>query len=145
MENEYSSQDILKMAIQAKTKGIDLYLLLARNCGNYHVGQLFTELAKDEQHHRLQLEKLLSSMQGTAREEAYPGEKAMYLKALADSNTFACDQTCKKFLETTISEEDALKAGITFEKDFMLFLHDLKRHAAGKDSEKVVIPSWRTR
>ncbi len=27
----------------------------------------------------------------------------------------------------TINEEDALQAGINFEKDFMLFLHELKR------------------
>lgn len=138
MEKIYTAKDILEMAVQAKARGVELYLFLARNSGNYHVGQLFTELAKDEQRHKLQLEKLLSSLKGKEREEAYPGERSLYLKALVDANTFNCTETCKKSLETTIDEENALKAGITFEKDLMLFLHDLKLHAAGKESEKVV-------
>lgn len=138
MDKIYTSKDILEMAVQAKTRGVDLYLFLARNSGNYHVGQLFTELAKDEQRHKLQLEKMLSSLKGKEREEAYPGERSLYLKALVDTNTFNCSAACKKSLETTINEEDALRAGITFEKDFMLFLHDLKMQAMGKESEKAV-------
>jgi rubrerythrin len=138
MDKIYTAKDIIEMAVQAKGKGVELYIFLARNSGNYHVGQLFTKLAKDEQRHKLQLEKLLSSLKGKEREEAYPGERSLYLKALVDANTFNCGETCKKSLETTINEEDALKAGITFEKDFMLFLHDLKIQAAGKESEKVV-------
>lgn len=138
MDKTYSAKDIITMAAQAKEKGVELYLVLARNSGNYHVGRLFTELAKDEQRHRLQLEKLVLSLEGKEVEEAYPGESSMYLKALVDANTFNCDKVCRKGLETTIDEEEALRAGITFEKDFMLFLHDLKLHASGKDGEGIV-------
>ena len=130
MEKTYTSKDIIQMAVQAKARGVKLYLLLARNSENYHVGQLFTELAKDEQKHKLQLEKWLDYLSGEEREEAYPGEKALYLKALVDANTFSCDNAEKQILEKTISEEEALQAGITFEKDFMLFLHDLKQQVA---------------
>jgi hypothetical protein len=85
----------------------------------------------------LQLKKWLEYLSGDKREEAYPGERALYLKALVDSNTFNCDAACEKALEKTISEEEALQAGITFEKDFMLFLHDLKQHIA-KESESTI-------
>ena len=44
MEEKYTSKDILKMAIQAKAKGIDMYMAFARNSENYHVSQLFAEL-----------------------------------------------------------------------------------------------------
>ena len=54
-----------------------------------------------------------------------------------DSNTFNCDTVQKQALGTTISEETALQAGITFEKDFMLFLHELKQHAV-KEGESTV-------
>ena len=128
MEAKYTARDILEMTVQAKTRGVELYLALARNSENYHVGQLFTELAKDEERHKLQLKKWLNGIEGAA-EEAYPGEKALYLKALVDTNTFTCDVALKQTLETTVSEEAAIQAGITFEKDLMLFLHDLKRHA----------------
>ncbi|MFH1310423.1 MAG: ferritin family protein [Candidatus Omnitrophota bacterium] len=129
MEKAYNSRDILQMAIQAKAKGVELYLNLARNSENYHVGKLFTEFAKDEERHKLELTKCLKEDESGTREEAYPGEKALYLKALVDSGTFNCDAVQKHMLERTISEEEALQAGITFEKDFMLFLHNLKRHA----------------
>ena len=46
MEETYTSKDIIEMAVQAKARGVELYLTLARNSENYHVGRLFTELAE---------------------------------------------------------------------------------------------------
>lgn len=137
MEKTYTSKDILQMAVQAKERGVELYLVLARNSENYHVGRLFTEFAKDEQKHKLELEKWLKYLSGDKLEEAYPGERALYLKALVDANTFDCDTAKKQALEKIIVEEQALAAGITFEKDFMLFLHDLKQHVI-PEGESVV-------
>ena len=128
MDEVYTSRDIIQMVVQAKIRGVELYLVLARNSENYHVGRLFTEFAKDEQKHKFQLEKWLDYLSGDEREEAYPGERALYLKALVDENTFNCDNAKKQALEKIISEEEALQAGITFEKDFILFLHELKQH-----------------
>jgi len=137
MDETYRSKDIIQMAIQAKTRGVNLYLALARNSENYHVGKLFTEFAKDEEHHKLQLKKWLSSLGNAEMEEAYPGERALYLKALVDAGTFNCDAAEKEALEKTINEEKALQAGITFEKDFMLFLHDLKQHVRNDAGETI--------
>ncbi len=139
MNNTYTSKDILQMAVQAKERGKELYLALARNSENYYVSKLFTELAKDEQKHKLELEKWFDYVSGDTPEEAYPGERALYLKALVDESAFNCDKATKQALEKTISEEDALHAGITFEKDFMLFLHELKQHV--KDDAKSTIDS----
>jgi len=127
MMDRFTAKDVMSMAVQAKQRGVELYLTLARNSENYHVGKLFTELAKDEQRHKKELENQMKALPDGEREEAYPGERALYLKALVDSNAFVCNKAQEKALETTVSEEDALQAGITFEKDFMLFLHDLKR------------------
>ncbi|MBD3379141.1 MAG: hypothetical protein GF408_01600 [Candidatus Omnitrophica bacterium] len=137
MEQKYTAKDVIDMAIQSKSKGVDLYLDLARNSENYHVGKLFMELAKDEQKHKHELEHLRESIASEKAEEAYPGEKALYLNALVDTSTFNCDETLKKVLETTISEEEALQAGITFEKDFLLFLHELKLNVL-KEAEETI-------
>lgn len=137
METQYTAKDVLQMAVQAKARGVDLYLTLARNSENYHVGKLFTELAKDEQRHKMDIERKIKELSTEAREEAYPGEKALYLKALVDSNVFVCTEAQEKALETTISEEDAIQAGITFEKDFMLFLHDMKNQVSKETGELV--------
>lgn len=131
MDKEYTAKDILQMAVQAKNRGVELYIALARNSENFHVSNLFTEFAKDEQRHKLHIEKWIEKLPARIREEAYPGERALYLKALVDANTFDCDAAQKQALEKTISEEEALQAGITFEKDLMLFLHDLRQHTAG--------------
>ncbi|MFH1846003.1 MAG: ferritin family protein [Candidatus Omnitrophota bacterium] len=137
MEKQYTAKDIAQMAVQAKNRGVDLYLTLARNSENYHVARLFVELAKDEEKHKLQLKKWLDRLMENKREEAYPGETALYLKALVDTSTFNCNSASKKALEKTINEEEALQAGITFEKDFMLFLHDLK-HYADKEGDETI-------
>ncbi len=131
MNENYSSRDVIEMVVRAKERGSELYLALARNSENFHVGQFFTELAKDEHRHKMQLEKWAQELTPEQREEAYPGERSLYLKALVDANTFRCDAAKKQALEKTISEEDALAAGINFEKDLMLFLHDLKRNVTG--------------
>lgn len=130
MDNIYTAKDVVDVSIKAKAKGVELYLDLARNSENYHVGRLFMEMAKDEQKHKHELERLRDSILQEGDKEAYPGEKAMYLKALVDTSAYNCDETLKQVLETTISEEDALQAGITFEKDFMLFLHELRANVA---------------
>lgn len=137
MAETYTSKDIVEMAVQAKTKGVELYMALARGSENYHVSNLFAELAKKEEHHKLELKRWLGDLSEGVQEEAYPGESSLYLKALVDENTFNCDKALKQVLETTISEEEALQAGITFEKDFMLFLHDLKKHISSKDEETI--------
>ena len=137
MNETYTSKDIIEMAVQAKDRGVKLYLTLARNSENYHVSQLFVEFAKDEERHKLELRKWLERLSTDKREEAYPGERSLYLKALVDANTFSCDTVQERALEKTISEEEALQAGITFEKDFMLFLHDLKQHI-DKETESTI-------
>jgi rubrerythrin len=137
MKGKYTAKDIIEMAVKAKDKGAELYLALARNSENFHVGQFFTELAKDEHRHKMQIEKWLENLSPEKRDEAYPGERSLYLKAIVDDNTFKCDALKKQALEKTISEETALAAGITFEKDFMLFLHDLKRNVSERDQAVV--------
>lgn len=139
MTEKYTAKDILSMAAQAKARGVELYLTLARNSENYHVGKLFTELAKDEQRHKIEIEKKLKELPQEKREEAYPGEKALYLKALVDSNAFVCGRAQEKALETTVSEEEALQAGITFEKDLMLFLHGMRPDV--REEDKAVVDS----
>lgn len=137
MQEQYNSKDILEMVIHAKDKGVDLYMAFARSSENYHVSQLFVRLAKEEQHHKMELQRWLDKMVEKNSEEAYPGERALFLKSLVDENTFNCDEATKKTLEMTVCEEEALRAGINFEKDFMLFLHELKRQVVDGD-EKII-------
>ena len=136
-EETYTAKEIVQMAIQAKVKAVELYLILARNSENYHVGKLFTEFAKSGQKYKMHLERILAEISPQKQEEAYPGERALYLKALVDANTFNCDKAMKKALELTISEEEALQAGINYKKDFMLFLHDLKHYADSAAGETI--------
>lgn len=132
MKSKYTAKDVLEMVIQAKSKGVDFYMALARNSENYHVAQLFAELAKDEQRHKIALEKWSKTMKSDKKDEAYPGDKLMFLKSLVDKSIFLCSEACKKALNTTISEEEALKVALNFEKDFMLFLHEFKYNLSDK-------------
>lgn len=133
MIEKYTASEVLEMVIKAKEKGINMYMELARASENYHVSQLFADLAKDEQHHKMKLREWCDSFSKDISTEAYPGERVLFLKSLADKNTFNCDAATKKALEKTISEEDAIKAGVDFEKDFLIFLHDLKDKVGSAD------------
>ena len=128
---------VLDLAIQAEEKGTELYKTLSRNSKNFHVSRIFKELAEDEEKHLEELRKWEKRVAPYQPPEAYPGEYILYIKAMADENTFKCDNACKRFLEIDLSETDALQAGITFEKDFIIFLHTLKKHVS-KDGYKIV-------
>ena len=137
MSEQYTTRDILEMTIKAKEKGVAVYMDLARTSENYHVSQLFSKLAREEQHHKLLLKEWFESLPEAKRSEAYPGEKSMFLRSLVDENTFNCCEAERKILEKSIIEEEALKAAINFEKDYMLFLHELKQYA-GTGAEETI-------
>jgi len=137
MSDALSEREILDLAIKAEEKGVQLYRMLSKKSRNFHVSEVFKGLAKEEEKHADELKRWEEKIAPYQPAEAYPGEYALYIKAMADESTFKCDKACETFLETDISEEDALQAGITFEKDFILFLHTLKRHVR-KGDERIV-------
>jgi len=137
MEEQISGREILELAIQAEEKGLGLYRTLAGKSKNFHVQKTFRELAREEEKHLEELKKLEEKFTPYKPMEAYPGEYILYLKAMADESVFKCNKACETFLEKDINEEDALQAGITFEKDFMLFLHNMKKHVNREDAKLV--------
>ena len=130
-----SGREVLDLAIKAEERGAKLYKTLSENSRNFHVGEIFRELAEEEEKHTIKLKKLEKRIAPYKPKEAYPGEYILYIKAMADENTFKCDKACETFLEIDLSEEDAIQAGITFEKDFIVFLHSLKKHVKKTDSK----------
>ncbi len=137
MQDTLNGKEALEMAIRAEEKGLELYKVLARNSKNFHVSQIFKALAREEEKHIEELKKWDKSLASYKPVEAYPGEYILYIKAMAEENVFKCDKACEKSIEKDISEEDAVGAGINFEKDFMLFLHNIKKHIK-KGEEKIV-------
>lgn len=128
MSEAIGGREILDLAIKAEEKGLELYKTLARNSRNFHVSRVFRKLAEEEGGHLDELKTWGEHMIPYKPKEAYPGEYILYIKAMADEFTFKCDRACERYLEANLSEEDALQAGVTFEKDFILLLHNLKRH-----------------
>jgi rubrerythrin len=137
MNETIDGREVLELAIKAEEKGLQLYITLSENSRNFHVSQVFKELAEAEIRHLDELKKWRDHIGPYRPLEAYPGEYALYIKAMAEENTFKCDKACERFLEADVSEEDAYRAGITFEKDFILFLHSLKKHVK-KGEDKIV-------
>lgn len=137
MEDMLNGKEALELAIKAEEKGLEFYRTLARDSRNFHVRQVFKELAREEEAHIEELRRWDDSLTSYKPVEAYPGEYILYIKAMAEESVFKCDKAREKSLEKDISEEDAIKAGIDFEKDFMLFLHNIKRHIK-KGEERMV-------
>lgn len=132
-----TGKEALELAIKAEEKGAALYRTLAKNSKNFHVSRIFKQLAGEEDKHIDELKKWDNNLTAYKPVEAYPGEYILYIKAMAEESTFKCDRACEKSLEADISEEDAIGAGINFEKDFIIFLHNVKRHIK-KGDEKIV-------
>ncbi len=137
MEDRLTGKEALELAIKAEEKGLLLYKTLARNSKNFHVSRVFKQLAEEESGHIEELNKWDQKIAAYKPIEAYPGEYVLYIKAMAEESAFKCDKVCEKSLEADINEEDAVNAGINFEKDFIIFLHNVKKHIK-KGDEKIV-------
>ncbi|MDD5680001.1 MAG: ferritin family protein [Candidatus Omnitrophica bacterium] len=139
MDDILTGKEALELAIKAEEKGLALYKTLAKNSKNFHVSRIFKQLAEEESRHIEELSKWDNSLTAYKPVEAYPGEYILYIKAMAEDSAFKCDRACEKLLETDINEEDAVKAGINFEKDFIIFLHNIKKHI--KKGEEAMVDS----
>lgn len=133
MSDIMKAREVLDLVIQAEEKGLNLYKTLAKNSRNFHVREVFEELAGQEEKHLDEIRQWEDKIAPEAPVEAYPGEYSLYMKAMADESTFKCDKACELYLEKDVREGDAVQAGITFEKDFILFLHGLKKRVKAED------------
>ena len=80
---------------------------------------------------------MLSGVQKCVRHELYPGEYSAYLGALIDDHIFSKAKDEKKLVRRVKNNGEAIDLAIDFEKDSMLFYHEMKNFVREKEGKLV--------
>jgi len=143
MANEFTADEVFRIAEQIERNGADFYGQIAEKVSGDPISRLFRELASMEKEH----EKTFSAMRSSLSDEEREGttfdpdqEGPQYLEALAGVSVLD-DRVKKAFsLIATLSGDDilrdGLKAAIDLEKDSVVFylgMKELVPDRLGKD------------
>ncbi len=137
MGNLFSATEIAEIGIQIEKNGRDFYEGVLKLSKNSKSKETFGFLAGEEEKHIKRFEDLLSQVKKYEPSEAYPGEYFAYLKALSEGYVFTKANKGAEAAKNIKSEKEAVDIGIGFEKDSILFYHEMKKFILGGE-QKIV-------
>ena len=145
MGNILGASEIVEIGIRIEKNGRDFYNTLVGQSKNQEAVGIFKFLAGEEEKHISVFRKLLDSLASYEPPEAYPGESAAYMNALAGEYVFTQDNKGQEAAKKINTDLQAVEMAIGFEKDSIIFYegarqflpeYDLKIVEALIDQEK---------
>ena len=127
MVNIFAGSEIVELGIQIEKNGRDFYNALVEQSKNQKAKEKFKYLAGEEEKHIAVFQKLLDSVHKYEPPETYPGEYFAYMNALARDYVFTQKDKGREIAKNIKGDKEALKLGIGFEKDSILFYEGMKK------------------
>ncbi len=121
----FTIREVIEQAVQTEKLGYEFYTAMAKRFKeNERLKDLFETLAIKEQQH----EKRFSELRNKIKDEAIEGweEFAEYLRAIVESEFFLGKNKSLPSLEHVRTVADAVKFALGFEKEALLYYHNLK-------------------
>ncbi len=138
MSDQLSIQEIIEVAIEIEKNGVKFYNALAESSSTDRVKGLFSYLAEAEMSHITRFQEILESAGGYQISEAYYATQYMgYMKALADEHVFRSDMSVTEVADCAKSPKEAINIAIGFEKESILFLHEMREIISESDGKAV--------
>jgi len=125
--NIFAGSEIVELGIQIEKNGRDFYNALVEQSKNQKAKEKFKYLAGEEEKHIAVFQKLLDSVHKYEPPETYPGEYFAYMNALARDYVFTQKDKGREIAKNIKGDKEALKLGIGFEKDSILFYEGMKK------------------
>lgn len=136
MANVFTAAEIIDMGIDKEKKRRDFYGYVADKFKDKEMIDLFTRLRDWEDTHIKKFTEIRNSTQTYEIEESYEGEFDKYIKSLIDDMFYK--QISKEWFAKSVKEPIiAIKYGIGFEKDAILFFNELIIHIMPPHKEKI--------
>jgi rubrerythrin len=122
----FAGKEVLELAIKIEQNGVTFYKSLADRATNSQISEVFSQLAQEEQDHISTLKEWLDKLAERETTESYPEEYGAYMKNLADESAYQCDTACQSLVSKAATELETIQVGLFFEKDFLLFLYEMR-------------------
>ncbi|MBU1147475.1 MAG: ferritin family protein [Candidatus Omnitrophica bacterium] len=127
MGNLFSGPEVVEIGIQIEKNGKAFYDGVMKVSKSQKAKEIFGFLGGEEEKHIKRFENMLAQVKKYEPSEAYPGEYFAYLRALSEGYVFTKANKGAEIAKGIKNEKDAVDAGIGFEKDSILFYHEMKR------------------
>lgn len=137
MPNVFNAAEIIDMGITKEKKRRDFYALVASKFREKEMKDLFARLRDWEDEHIKKFTAIRNTVDESEVVESYQGELGAYMKALVDDMLYK-QVGASQFAKNVKKPIDAINYGIGFEKDAILFFHELLRYMTPVHQEKIV-------
>ena len=127
MANVFAGSEIVEMGIQIENNGKDFYETLTGQSKDGKAKEIFKYLGEEEKKHIATFQKILDAVHKYEPPESYPGEYFAYMKALASEYVFTQKDKGKEIAGKAKSDKEAVRLGIKFEKDSIIFYEGMKK------------------
>ncbi len=122
--NVFNAAEVIDIGIEKEVKRRDFYGLAAERFADKEMKDLFTHLRDWEDTHIKKFGEIRKGVEQDETAESYPGELENYMKALVDDLLYS-ETSPENFSRNVKSPIDAIKYGMVFEKDAILFFTEL--------------------
>jgi rubrerythrin len=134
----FKATDVIEMALEIEKSGEVFYRAVAQKSKSPQVQALFEDLAEQEVHHYAAFEKLSKTeWDRSLMPKVEWDQYLMYLQATVQSAFFEGQDKALALAEQVSDEKEALRMAIGFEKETMLFFHDLLDMVSDADQKTV--------
>ncbi len=133
----YSSSEIIDIAKQVERAGEAFYAEALKYLKSPKVRALFTHLQGEEQRHAQLFEKILLELDGETGSWRQDEEYVAYMRGLVRNQVFPNPEAARQAVAKLEDEKAALLQALSFEKDSILFFHEL-RQVLAEDSRCVI-------
>jgi rubrerythrin len=134
----FTAGEALEMAMEIEKNGEVYYNAVAEKATDAEAKALFEDLAVQEQAHYKVFEKMLG---GVKAAPPLPGEEydqyQAYLQAALSHALFEGPDKAMALAKQATNQEEALIAALNFEKDTLLFFHDLREMVSEADKQAI--------
>ncbi len=122
----YSSSEIIDIAKQVEHAGETFYAEALKYLKSPKVRELFTYLHREEQRHAKLFENILSEIDGDTGPWRQDEEYLAYMRGLVRNQVFPSPEDARAAAADLQDEKAALMRAVSFEKDSILFFHELR-------------------
>ena len=136
-DNVFNAAEVIDMGIAKERKRRDFYALVAKKFKDKELQELFAQLSAWEDEHIKKFTDIRNTVEESEVIESYQGEFEAYIKSLVDELQYK-QVTSANFVKFVRNPLAAIRYGMVFERDAILFFGELMRHMTPQHQEKII-------
>lgn len=125
MANVFKGSELVEIAIDIEQNGYMFYSGIAAKVKENSAKNVFEFLAGEEKKHEDIFRNMLSKIGKEDVPEMLKEDYELYIKSVVDSHIFSGPNFPKKMATASKTTNDAINAGVAFEKDSILFFQEM--------------------